>query len=764
MSPRPPLARLSQVLVWAAALATVSGCARLPRIDPSGERVFIWPQNEAQVAPVAGNTLAPPVGTDAVFPQPALQTTTPQASPPPQYSQQATFAAKPTQDTLRISPDRFLAPVGAEVILKAGICCTEGHLLTDQRIDWLLASGVGDFVALGGRGLLQPAVMPFNKPKKVDNRYARGYTSKLRRTITRGTPDQRDDVVVLPGESWASLTSPTEGISHITAVTPVIQEWNTRRAQATVYWVDAQWTFPAATVSATCADSHTLTTTVRRQSDGMPVEGWVVRYEVIGGAAGSGGSGNQVVEMRTDAEGNASIEVTPGAGTGGMTRIDSQLVRPAGLGGSEWPRLVVSQSTTTVSWPGGTAPYIPAGEGFGSAPGTYTPPTTGGSSTLPDYPAQTSVPPDTRRPVLELEVFGDENVEVGGTARFEIVIRNTGDAPATGIVLNDQFDSGFSHLADPNRNMQIERRLEGTLDVGQTRSVILNFDVRRAGELCHDVSITSAESTVPVRKRVCVTAAQALPQQQASVELLKQGPRQSTVGEVALFAVNVKNTGPVPLTNVQVVDEYDQSLSATPVTPGWEVVNRSFVWKVERLEPGESRRYEVQAQCLAATPRACSRSRVVSAEGVDRVEEHCVEVLDQLGGAGGGGAAAPAQSNLRLEITSFNNTVRQGGRTYCEVRLSNTTQGPDENVQLQVTFSPELTPDQSAVRADVGSTLMGNEVRFNAVTYMRPGDLLRFSIPFTASRTGMGSISAKVISNRVPAGVTASQEIEVISP
>ena len=222
-------------------------------------------------------------------------------------------------------------------------------------------------------------------------------------------------MVVLPGEAWASLTSPTEGISHITAVSPVIQEWNTRRAQATVYWVDAQWTFPAATVSAECADSHTLTTTVRRQSDGMPVEGWIVRYEVIGGAAGAGGSGNQVVEMRTDAEGRASIEVTPGAGTGGMTRIDSQLVRPAGLGGSEWPRLVVSQSTSTVSWPGGSAPYIPAGEGFGSASDTYTSPTTGGgSSTLPDYPAQTTTPPDTRRPVLDLQVFGRRERRGGG--------------------------------------------------------------------------------------------------------------------------------------------------------------------------------------------------------------------------------------------------------------------------------------------------------------------------------------------------------------
>ena len=287
--------------------------------------------------------------------------------------------------------------------------------------------------------------------------------------------------------------------------------------------------------------------------------------------------------------------------------------------------------------------------------------------------------------------------------------------------------------------------------MGQTRSVILNFDVLRAGELCHDITVTSAEGARAI-KRVCVTAAQALPQQQASVELSKQGPRQSTVGDVALFAIIVKNTGPVPLTGVQVVDEYDQSLSATPVTPGWEVVNGRLVWKVDRLEPNESRRYEVQAQCLAATPRACSRARVVSAEGVDRVEEWCVEVLNPLGGTGGAGGTTPAQSNLRLEITPFSNTVRQGGRTYCEVRISNTTQGPDENVQLQVAFSPELTPDQSAIRADVGSTLMATRSASTRSPTCAPATFCGFRSPLPPAEPGWGVSLPRLSATGSPRG------------
>ena len=40
----------------------------------------------------------------------------------------------------------------------------------------------------------------------------------------------------------------TEGTSHVTVYTPAVGDWNLRRATATIYWVDAQWIFPASAV------------------------------------------------------------------------------------------------------------------------------------------------------------------------------------------------------------------------------------------------------------------------------------------------------------------------------------------------------------------------------------------------------------------------------------------------------------------------------------------------------------------------------------
>ena len=222
----------------------------------------------------------------------------------------------------------------------------------------------------------------------------------------------------------------------------------------------SQWTFPPAAITA--GGSQVLTTTVRRQTDGTPIAGWFVRYEVAAGAGTlRGDEAGQVVEVPTDSNGRASIDVTPTGSAGNTTRITAQIVRPERFGGSDAPRLVIANGAITVNWTDGGSDYVPPpdnldrpvptypipGEGF-APPGNFDQ----GSIGVPT-PAPAVRPPLTRRgAVLELEVYtNDTETEVGKQARFEVVIRNTGDSTATGVVLNDSYDRGLAHLRDPER-------------------------------------------------------------------------------------------------------------------------------------------------------------------------------------------------------------------------------------------------------------------------------------------------------------------------
>ncbi|MEN1682213.1 MAG: hypothetical protein AAGJ46_21775, partial [Planctomycetota bacterium] len=235
-----PLHRRYAVLfAWLLALLMAPGCAmnRLPRIDPSGERIVIWPEPAAPTvaAPgtatttVPGNVTTPPVfapdsgGGCFLFGGRGcglFSTPTVVGPPvgPPQVGQSIVTGPPGPRDRVVITPEKVLAPVGTEVIVRAGLCQKSGYLLNNERIEWSLdRSGVGHFVTLGDRGEADPLRLPWERPSKVDSHYAIGYTTPIRECLRRNTADPLDDVQVRKGDAWISVSSPTEGTSYVSA-------------------------------------------------------------------------------------------------------------------------------------------------------------------------------------------------------------------------------------------------------------------------------------------------------------------------------------------------------------------------------------------------------------------------------------------------------------------------------------------------------------------------------------------------------------------
>ena len=149
----------------------------------------------------------------------------------------------------------------------------EGFPLTRERIEWMLASdGAGEFVSPGERQPLDVLNWLRRLPRKIDTTYAINTTLTGATTLDRGTPTSTDDVTVHSGQAWVSVTSPTEGTSHLTVFAPDISGWDRRTQSASIYWVDAQWRFPPPAISA-AGSRHTLTTVVTRATDNSPLAG-----------------------------------------------------------------------------------------------------------------------------------------------------------------------------------------------------------------------------------------------------------------------------------------------------------------------------------------------------------------------------------------------------------------------------------------------------------------------------------------------------------
>jgi len=778
-TPMPQRAKRRVLLLAMLCLCALNalGCAglRVPRIDPSGERIFIWPKD--QVAPAATNLQAPTVFTDPVFPAVAP---VPGAQIPAGV---AGLLPPLPQDHLSITPGRVLAPVGSEVILKAGLCTRDNFLLTDSKVDWLLArDGVGEFVSLGGRGWLRDPWLPWNKPKKIDNQYATGYTAKVPLRITRGTADLGDDVQVEPGESWVSITSPVEGTSRITAVAPEIETWAQRRATATIYWVDVQWTMPPPAVTA--GGSQVLTTTVLRQTDGTPIEGWLVRYEVADGSGAlSGNQSGQVVEVPTDAKGRASIDVTPTGSAGSVTRINTQIVRPERFANSNAPRLVIANGSSTINWTNGGSDYLPPPDDLSGQIPSYPLP-----SRNPAPPIQSTPDPALARrgPKLELEVHRDNaEVLVGGQARFEVVIRNVGDSPATGVVLRDAFDPGLTHPNAPPGVFEIENANIGDIAAGDSRSLFLTFGVNKAGQLRQVITATSREGARAERQAI-LNVQQPQLQRRGRLEVRADAPRQRNVGESALFTLSIKNVGEAALTDIEILDEFDRALVARPTQQGYTLRNGNFVWAIPRLEVGETKNFDVNCQCMAPKLDACRIVLITADTGtgpIRQAEKSCIEIRpsldveppvtpapggDVLPGVTPGGAAAAnpnATGALRMEVLPSTTTVRAGAQMRFEISISNSAATPDEQVQLRVLFPPELSPNTQAITNDarVQWQFQNGELLFAPIETLRPNERLVFVIPCIANRPGVRNVTAQLISRNMPQPIEQTKKITILS-
>jgi uncharacterized repeat protein (TIGR01451 family) len=545
--------------IWLFLASGLVGCAqhRIPAIDPTGQHIFsgtttlashdflhgglFHKRHDPAVAaapgpvkppcdpPVVAVPLVPiqPLVAVPLVPAPPRVPVIPVGCGPQQMLPQAPLPGKPQPGgpicetgqqadvgpELRITPARIVAPVNTEVILAAGICDKSGYFVTRQPLEWMLAQdGAGQIVAVGHESPGDVSFLLRNSPQKVATNYARAHTSTISQVLSRGTPSPVDDVYLHKGQAWITVTSPTEGTSHIVVWAPKEQNWDRRRTSATIYWVDAAWKFPPAMASRAGA-KQTLTTVLTR-ANGEPITGWIVKYEALEGPPATfSARGNRAVEVITDRSGRATAELLPGSLEPGITPVRVQIIRPA-VSRGDLPQMIVGQGTTTVQW---------------TTPG------------------------------LSVRAVGSNNVTADGVIAYRVEVTNTGDLITRGVSLSYTPPTGVSLLnstpAAQNFGQRHEWRL-GDLAPRSTKFVEVNC---RASVSASVRSCFKAVSADQLTAEGCANT----DVRTNALSVKMTGPDAVEVGREAKFLIEVTNIGSTPLTNVTASDTFDPGLSHT---------------------------------------------------------------------------------------------------------------------------------------------------------------------------------------------------------
>ncbi len=714
---------------------------RLPAIDPSGERIFLPPPNYTTIMTpfsTSGGVLGRHAPADSWHPwrrlhepvhQPPVTPAFQQPPAPPHCTDpncqqclgsksQGHVRQHPTRGKageIILTPARIIAPVGSEVVVLAGICGEDGYFMLNQPLEWMVSNdSVGQIIEVGGmeHPNFNRAVPPSSK--KFDGQYAWGRTGLKEKLLTRGTPTPADDIHVLKGQTYLSLSSASTGTTYLTCVAPQCSAWDKRRATTIIHWVDGLWSIPLPVV-ATNGSTQTLTTLVTRVADGTGIAGWKVRYSIIGGApAEFFPTGSQTAEVETNTEGQALVQVRQQAGQAlpGTTQIRVDVIRPAMLGEAE---LVVESGCTSITW---SAPALTI-RALGPRTADLNQPfnyrleiTNPGDQIARDVvvrsddfagnvqyissnpkPAEFGsrlewrlgdIPPGSGPRVIDINLKSDQR----GMRRVCFEVASAADRLTTTACAETEISTCLEvRISGPDRarvgdqvTFQIELinhcdnelqevMLQAALEPGLTALGLGNPIQAPIGTLRFGQKMTLpltlqvidggvqcfnisvvAQGGHTAAARHCLEAT-ALVQGQATIGLT--GQQILRVGQTTIIRATLTNTGNVPLTNITVTNRFSPSLAPTQATQRFphHWLGNDLAFTIARLEPGQQEVIEVEYQAERADREAFTQFSLTTPSGAQAVQRLGLQIDNGAGPpAGDGGIRVPADPAGGLQV------------------------------------------------------------------------------------------------------------------
>lgn len=529
-----------------------SGCAHLqtPRIDPTGQRIFAEPPIRTQ--PVYTGPISAAAPWDAV--------------------------------AVTLSPATTVAPVGSDVILVAGVVAGDNHYDMNRRLEWHLAGGsVGHFVSVGRGSFVDLLLGDFNRPRKVDATYAIGSTSRRYEQLSRGLASAGSDICTVPGQGWISVSSPVEGTSYVAVHAPEVSGWNARTRTAVIHWIDAQFAYPPPSITRAGA-THPLTTTVTKQSDGTPWEGWTVRYRVTAGPpAGFVPDGTDMIEVLTDASGRATAELMQTAPGPGTNVIAIEVFRPVGavacpttVPGPSADRLLVASTSVTKTWSAAS---------------------------------------------LAVQKTGPARATVGAAVTYRIIVSNPGDLPAENVLATDRMPEVLEYLSsNPPAQLaggQPQWQI-GRLAPREQRVLEVHFRARSQGTATNCVDVTAAGQLSATGCTTTTIGAELPAEVPSAIDIRIEGPRQAAVGQKVKFHMLVTNRAAAPSGELTIKNRFDEGLQHEVHDP-----KRTIEAKLGSLAPGETQQVDIDFTVLKAG-EWCHTAEVVGPAGTLATARACL--------------------------------------------------------------------------------------------------------------------------------------------
>lgn len=311
------------------------------------------------------------------------------------------------------------------------------------------------------------------------------------------------------------------------------------------------------------------------------------------------------------------------------------------------------------------------------------------------------------RPALSLKKCAPPTVALYDAVKFELIVCNTGDAPATAVTLTDDLPEGFEPMEGKN---PLTWDL-GTLAPGQERRVEYQAIAKKAGRWQNRAVVTCAAGLREEASCEVVVA-------EAKLELAKTGPSQRNVSRPATYQIMVTNAGTLPLANVVITDPVPAKTAFVSATEGGAVTDGVVRWSLGTLPPGARKTVQVVLKAQE-TGEVVNRAKATADRGVTAEAE--ARTLFEGG------------SGLTADVDDKDDPLEVGAQTVYTITVLNQGAVPAKQVVIAATVPAQM--EVKGVDGPSASKQEGQKVTFEPTT-VQPRAEAVYKITVVAKQPG----------------------------
>ncbi len=353
------------------------------------------------------------------------------------------------------------------------------------------------------------------------------------------------------------------------------------------------------------------------------------------------------------------------------------------------------------------------------------------------FATQASMRTVVTKPVLDIVHSARPRVLIGDNVVFDVIVENRGDGPATNVIVQEEVPDQLEYQ-EGFRQLEYEI---GTLMPGQKRKIQLALRADKVGEF-RNVVFVSGKGGLEAKHEIDVEVIA------PEIRVTSEGPNRRFLQRKATHQFTIENGGTAEANNVNLIARLPSGLRYvnSDNRGRYDSNSHAVYWKMPSLKEGVAGTVELTTLPVEVGQQdikfeANADLRLTADTTQEMAVEHLVDVF--------------------FEIDDLVDPIEVGTDTTYRMKILNQGTKVASNVQLKVEFPRGLEP--TSVDGDLRSQIQGQQVRFEPISSLPPGQQVQVAVRARGSAPGDLRVVASIRSDGREVAVSKEETTRVYS-